>query len=130
MNKRLKLSFFALTSLVATSVISNEITPDFLKKEIKLAHTQYLIGSTESGLYALQALARVLESDDSSSLQSQLGPNNLSFTYLRIGLLHEQLGEKSKTTEYFNKALTSYKGEKIEIVQLKKLVLTLDEQRS
>ncbi len=127
MNKMIKLSLFTLGSLVSTVSIANEVSSDFLKKEIALAHTQYLKGSPESGLYALQALARILESDDSSS---KLGPNNLSFTYLRIGLLHEQAGSDSKAKAYFNKAQSSYIGKNIEIAQLKELVSKLDEMRS
>ena len=91
MNKMIKLGLITLGSIVSTVSIANAVSSDFLKKEIELAYTQYLIGSPESGLYALQALARILESDSSSS---KLGPNNLSFTYLRIGLLHEQAGRQ------------------------------------
>lgn len=127
MKNMIKLSLFALGSLVSTVSIANEVSSDFLKKEIELAHTQYLKGSSESGLYALQALARILESDNSSS---KLGPNNLSFTYLRIGLLHEQVGSYSKAKAYFNKAQSSYSGKKIEIAHLKELVSKLDEKRS
>ncbi len=123
----IKLSLFTLGSLVSTVSFANEISSDFLKKEIELALTQYLKGSPESGLYALQALARILESDRSSS---KLGPNNLSFTYLRIGLLHEQTGSQSKAKAYFNKALSSYKGKNIEIAHLKEAVSKLDEKRS
>lgn len=127
MNRLIKLGLITLGSLVSTVSIANEISSDFLKKEIELAHTQYLKGSTESGLYALQALARILESDSTSS---KLGPNNLSFTYLRIGLLHEQAGNDSKAKAYFNKAQSSYSGNKIEIAQLKEMVSKLDEMSS
>ena len=127
MNKMTILSLFTLGSLVSTVSFANEISSDFLKKEIELAHTQYLKGSPESGLYALQALARILESDSSSS---KLGPNNLSFTYLRIGLLYEQAGSQSKAKAYFDKALSSYKGENIEITHLKETVSKLDEKHS
>jgi hypothetical protein len=127
MNKMIKLGLFTLGSLVSTVSIANEISYDFLKREIELAHTQYLKGSPESGLYALQALARILESDNSSS---KLGPNNLSFTYLRIGLLHEQAGSVSKAKAYFNKAQSSYSGQKNELAHLKEVVSKLDEKRS
>ena len=123
----IKLGLFTLGSVVSSVSIANEISSDYLKKEIELAHTQYIQGSIESGLYALQALARILESDSTSS---KLGPNNLSFTYLRIGLLHEKAGSDSKAKPYFNKAKSSYSGKKIEIPQLKELVSKLDEMRS
>lgn len=130
MKSIIKLSLLAVGSLVIMTSIANEISSDFLKKEIELAHAQYLQGSTESGLYALQALARILESDKSSSLQSELGPNNLAFTYLRIGLLHEQTGSDSKAKAYFNKALSTYQGNNIELTDLKAIVTKLDENRS
>tara|TARA_R110002167_G_scaffold11831_6_gene51137 strand:+ start:632 stop:1015 length:384 start_codon:yes stop_codon:yes gene_type:complete len=127
MNKMIKLGLITLGSIVSTVSIANAVSSDFLKKEIELAHNQYLKGSPESGLYALQALAKILESDSSSS---KLGPNNLLFTYLRIGLLHEQAGSDPKAEAYFNKAQSSYIGKKIEIAQLKELVSKLDEMRS
>ena len=130
MNNFIKLSLFTLGTFTSSVSIANKISPDFLKKEIELAHTQYLNGSPESGLYALQALVRILESDNSSSLQSELGPNNLSFTYLRIGLLHEKAGNQSKAEAYFNKALSSYNGKNIEIAHLKAFVSKLDGKRS
>lgn len=127
MKNIIKLSLFTLVSLTLNLTIANEITPDFLKKEIELAHTQYLKGTPDSGLYALEALARILESDNSSTLQSEVGPNNLSFTYLRIGLLHESLGDLSKASSYFDKAINLYKGKNVEISQLKEVVTRLDE---
>jgi hypothetical protein len=127
MNKMIKFGLFTLGSVVSSVSLANEISSDYLNKEIELAHTQYLKGSTDSGLYALQALARILESDSTSS---KLGPNNLSFTYLRIGLLHEKAGSDSKAKAYFNKAQSSFNGKKTEISQLKELVSKLDEMRS
>jgi hypothetical protein len=123
MKNVIKISLFAMSMLVSSISVANQISPDFLKEEIKFAHSQYLKGSPESGLYALQALARVLESDQSSSLKSKVGPNNLSFTYLRIGLIYKKLGSESEASEYFNKATITYKGEKVEIAQLREIVV-------
>ncbi len=130
MKNIIKLSLITLFSLTSSISIANEISPGFLKKEIGFAHSQYLKGSPESGLYALEALARILESDKSNSLRSEVGTNNLSFTYLRIGLLHERSGSYSKASSYFNKAIDSYEGENVEIAQLKKVVSHLDSKRS
>ncbi|QFU06891.1 hypothetical protein FIU82_18000 (plasmid) [Pseudoalteromonas sp. THAF3] len=127
MKNFIKLSLFTLGTITSSFSIANEISHDFIKKEIQLAHAQYLEGTPESGLYALQALARILESDKSSS---ELGPNNLSFTYLRIGLLHEKAGNESKAKAYFKKALSTYNGKSIELANLKEEVLKLDEKRS
>ncbi|MDP4536563.1 hypothetical protein Q3O60_10220 [Alkalimonas collagenimarina] len=121
------LSLFSLGMLVPGVSIGNETSPDFLKKEIEIAHTEYLNGSFESGIYALEALARILESDDSTTLHSDVGSNNLAFTYLRIGLLHEKSGNQSTADSYFTKAISSYHGEQVEIVQLKEAALQLDE---
>ncbi|WP_085297581.1 hypothetical protein [Cognaticolwellia mytili] len=130
MKNIIKLSLFTLGTLASNLTIANEISPDFLKKEIALAHTQYLKGTSDSGLYALKALARILESDNSSALQSEVGPNSLSFTYLRIGLLHESLGDLSKAGAYFDKAINLYKDKHVGISQLKAFVARLDEMSS
>ena len=130
MKNIIKLSLFTLASLSSSHTIANEISPDFLKKEIEFAHAQYLQGTPDSGLYALEALARILESDNSSALLSKVGPDNLSFTYLRIGLLHERLGDLSKASSHFDKAINLYKDKNVEISQLKEVVARLDEMSS
>ena len=130
MSNIIKLSLFTLGSLASSFTLANDISPDFLKKEIELAQAQYVKGSPESGLYALEALARILESDNSNTLQSEIGPNNLAYTYLRIGLLQEKSGNQSEAKAYFNKSLSSYKGKAIEIAQLKEAVSSLDAKRS
>lgn len=124
------LGLLSLGTLASNLSVANEISPNFLKKEIASAQTQYLSGSSDSGLYALQALARLLESDKSTSLHCELGPNNLSFTYLRIGLLHERAGNNPKAKANFEKALNTYKGEHIQLAQLKDNVLQLDEMHN
>ena len=124
MKSSIKLSILALASLTTAVSVANQMSSEFVQKEIELAHHQYLTGSAEGGLYALEALARVLESDDS---QAELGPNNLSFTYLRIGLLHEQAGNTPTASEYFAKAQQHYQGDEVELAQLKSYVAKLDE---
>lgn len=128
MGKKIKFSLTALVALASGFSVAQDVSTDFLKKEIEFAQYQYLNGSSESGFYALEALARLLESNKSSATQSDLGPNNLSFTYLRIGLLYEKAGDQSNAKAYFNKALHAYKGRKAEIVELKQLVSQLDQR--
>ena len=130
MKNIINLTVVTLGLVYSNTSLANEISLSFLKKEIEIAHTQYLKGSAESGLYALEALARILESDNSASSQSEVGANNLSFTYLRIGLLHEKLGNQPKASKYFNKALSSYRGEEIEIARLKEVVVHLDKKHN
>ncbi|WP_394220398.1 hypothetical protein [Alteromonas gracilis] len=127
MNKTIKFSLFALGAFASTVSSANQITSDFLKKEIELAHSQYLQGSPESGLYALQALSRVLELNNGSA---ELGPNNLSFTYLRIGLLHEKAGNQDKAEENYIKAVRHYSDKNADITALKDVVIGLDQKRS
>jgi hypothetical protein len=43
-----------------------------------------------------------------------------------LGVLHEKSGDTSKATSYFSKALLSYKGDKVELEQLKTQVQSLD----
>ena len=123
MTKSIKIGLLVFSILVSNQSLSDNLSLDFVKHEIKLAHNQYLKGSTESGLYALEALSRILESTDTSEA---LGPNSLSFTYLRVGLLHEKLGNETNASKAFNKALKHYKGSNASIAQLKEYVLRLD----
>ena len=127
MNNLIKSSLLILGALTSSVSIANQLFADFLKKEIKLAHSQYLHGSPESGLYTLHALARLLESDSSSSLEADIGPDNLSFTYLRIAMLHEKAGNSAKAETYFNKVISTYDGRNVEIAELKAFVTKLDE---
>jgi tetratricopeptide (TPR) repeat protein len=123
-----KVGLLSLGMLISGASFANEISPDFLKTELALAYSQYLDGSQDTGLYALNALARILESDKSAALQAEVGVNNLAFTYLRLGLLYEKAGNQLQADTYFNKALNSYQGEEIEIAELKIAVLKLDKK--
>ncbi len=75
-------------------------------------------------MYALKALSRLLESDQSLVLET--GPNNLSFTYIRMGLLHEKSGNKTEASIFFAKAIDSYTGDNFQLSQLKEAVAKLD----
>lgn len=119
------LTLAALVSL-AVPTNANEMTAEFLKNELEIAHSQYIKGSSDSALYALNALARILELDSDKTLQTELGPNNLAFTYLRIGLIHEQAGEQQLANIYFAKAMNAHQGEKSQLAELKAYVTKLD----
>ena len=119
------LTLAALFSL-AVPTNANEMTAEFLKNELEIAHSQYIKGSSDSALYALNALARILELDSAKTLQTELGPNNLAFTYLRIGLIHEQAGEQQQANSYFAKAMNVHQGEKSQLAELKAYVTKLD----
>ena len=119
------LTLAALVSL-AVPTNANEMTAEFLKNELEIAHSQYIKGSSDSALYALNTLARILELDSAKTLQTELGPNNLAFTYLRIGLIHEQAGEQQQANSYFAKAMNAHQGEKSQLAELKAYVTKLD----
>ena len=119
------LTLAALVSL-AVPTNANEMTAEFLKNELEIAHSQYIKGSSDSALYALNTLARILELDSAKTLQTELGPNNLAFTYLRIGLIHEQAGEQQQANSYFAKAMNVHQGEKSQLAELKAYVTKLD----
>jgi hypothetical protein len=128
MEKSIKITLFTLATLVSPLSIAAEIPLDFVKKEIEIAYSQYFKGSPKSGLYALEALSRILELDKYKSIQSEIGPNNLSFTFFRIGLLHETSGDDISANIYFNKALKQYVGKPIKIGELKSYVSELDKR--
>lgn len=130
MKNFIKIALLPISMVGSCFSYANQISADFLINEINIAHSEYLNGSIDSGLYALESLARLLESDKSATLLSETGSNNLAFTYLRIGLLHEKSGNKQKADTYFNKALSSYQGEKTDITQLKEAVVELDKTAS
>ena len=121
-----KVLTLAALVLVAVPTNANEMTAEFLKNELEIAHSQYIKGSSDSALYALNALARILELDSTKKLQTELGPNNLAFTYLRIGLIHEQAGEQQLANSYFAKAMNAHQGEKSQLAELKAYVTKLD----
>lgn len=129
MNNLKRHALFMLAITLSFASHSNEMSPSFLKKEIDLAHHQYLTGSLDSGKYALEALARLIEADDTGLVQENLGPNNLSFTYLRLGLLHEQSGNQLEANTYFDKALSHFTGKSITVAELKNLVNTIDSRQ-
>ncbi len=130
MKNFIKIALLPISMVGSCFSYANQISADFLINEINIAHSEYLNGSIDSGLYALESLARLLESDKSATLRSETGPNNLAFTYLRIGLLHEKSGNKPEADTYFDKALSSYQGERTDITQLKKAVAGLDKTPS
>jgi len=121
-----KVSTLAVLVSLAIPTYANEITSEFLKKELELAHSQYIKGSSDSALYALNALARILELDSAKALQTELGPNNLAFTYLRIGLIHEHAGDQQQANSYFAKAINAQQGEKLQLAELKDYITKLD----
>jgi tetratricopeptide (TPR) repeat protein len=126
MKSVIKFNLLLLGILVSASAAANNLSADFLKNEIAIAHSEYLQGSPESGRYALKALARILESDNASALNAEVGSNNLSFTYLRLGLLYEKSGNYVEAEASFAKALSLYVGEQADLSQLKLAVLALD----
>ncbi len=130
MKQLLKMTVLAVAAFASGICQANQISADFVKNEIQIAHTQYLKGSLDSGLYALEALARILESDSSATLQSSIGPHQLAFTYLRIGLLHEKSGNQQQAETFFNKALSAYQDKTVTITQLKAAVNQMDQKLS
>lgn len=95
-----------MLSAMATTVSANKLTAEFVNKEIDYAHTQYLNGSPETAKYALEALARLLESDQSKTLRHDTGPNALALTYARLGLLYDKSGSTVKASDYKAKSIS------------------------
>ena len=54
MKNVIKISLFTMSMMVSSMSVANQISPDFLREEIEFAHSQYLTGTPESGIYALQ----------------------------------------------------------------------------
>lgn len=128
MKNSLKYALLVVFTFIANPSFADEISVEVIKNQLASAHNQYLSGHTQRGVDALDHLAFVLESHQSASLETQIGPNNLAYTYVRLGLLHEKSGDSSKASGYFSKAIQSYKGDKAELEQLKAVVRRLDNQ--
>jgi len=111
MKKTILLSLVFVLSLSANLAQANEITSDFLKQEIELAYNHYLNAEPQSGLFALETLARLIESDSTGVLLS----------------LHEKLGNQEQAAIAFSQAIKSNSGN-AELSVLKASVLKLDEK--
>jgi hypothetical protein len=132
MNNMIKLVILTSVLLHSSTSLANELPSTFLQKELEISFNEYLKGSPESRLYALEAVARLLQlqSENSASFQSDYGPNILPLINVRIGMLHEEQGNQSEANEYFNKAVSTYKADvkdNIDVAKLKGFVKNIDE---
>ncbi len=132
MNIFIKTTLIALTAITSNLSLANNISSDFLLNEIEISYKIYAYSSPEIGVYALESLIRLQESDRSSELLHKTGPTSLALSYLRLGLLYEKLDLNKEADKVFSKALTSYKSqvtysENVSLIELKKFVIGLDE---
>jgi len=67
MENFIKIALLPISMFGSYFSYANQVSVDFLINEIKIAHSEYLNGSIDSGLYALESLARLLESDKSDT---------------------------------------------------------------
>jgi hypothetical protein len=131
MNMFIKTTLIALTAITSNFGLANNISPDFLLNEIDISYKKYAYSSPEIGIYALESLIRLQESDRSSELLQKTGPRSLALSYLRLGLLYEKLDLNKEADKVFYKALTSYKSQitdskNVSLIELKKFVIDLD----
>lgn len=120
--------------LFAMAMVSsaNQLTPEFVFKEGEYSHSQYLNGSPETAKYALEAFARLLQSDQSKALLDEIGPNALAMTYARLGVLHEKLGNNTTASDYKAKAVGIFQAmdKRATWEGIKKYLDVLDSPRS
>lgn len=132
MNMIIKSTLIVLTAMTSTFSLANNISPDFLLNEIGISYKKYVNSSPEVGIYAMESVIRLQESDRSSELLHKTGPTSLALSYLRLGLLYEKLDLHKKADNVFYKAVTSYKSqvtdiENVSLIELKKFVVGLDD---
>ena len=135
MNYSIKSSLVALAVITSNFSLANNISHDFLIKEVDLAYKEYLHGSLDVATYAMESFIRLQESDQSSELLLKTGPSGLSFSYIRLGFLYEKSGLMQEAKNAFSKAVAAYKSpynkkEAISLDELKYVVKQLDERSS
>ncbi|BFT29042.1 hypothetical protein D210916BOD24_02180 [Alteromonas sp. D210916BOD_24] len=128
------------TRIILASILSvstafsyaNQLDSAFMRNEINLAYQQYMTGSPESAMYALETLTRLLESDQSPALLNDIGPNTLGMTYARLGILHENFGDSGEAEHYRKEAIKCFKSSMNDVSWdgIKAAVHTLDSPRS
>jgi hypothetical protein len=106
----IKSSLVALAVITSNISLANNVSPDFLNNEIEVAFNEYLHGSTDVAIYAIESIIRLQESDKSKELLQKTGPASLSFSYIRLGFLYERLGLTEKADKAFSKAVATYKS--------------------
>jgi hypothetical protein len=131
MNTLVKSSFFTLAVITSNISVANNISTDFINNEVKITHNEYLHGSPEVAIYAMESLVRLLQTVQSNSLLLKINPSSLSLSYIRLGFLYEKSGLKQKADIAFSKAVASYKSsdnesENIPLKDLKSFVRYLD----
>ncbi|TMP03719.1 hypothetical protein CWC11_13055 [Pseudoalteromonas sp. S3178] len=99
------LMLFILLCFSNSNAFANSSTPSYLQNEINEAHKAYLFKDTATGLYALNALARLLKFIGPDELSIEGTKLNLALTYFRIGLLHEKNGDELLKDKYFSQAI-------------------------
>jgi len=131
----IKSSLVVLAVITSNISLANSISPDFLIKEVEIAHKKYLHGSPEVAIYAMESIVRLQESDQSSELLRKTGPSSLSFSYIRLGFLYEKSGSMKNAEKAFSKAVATYKSpynksETVALKELKAVVEQLDARSS
>ncbi|TWX64088.1 hypothetical protein ESZ36_20660 [Colwellia demingiae] len=131
MNMIIKSTLIVVTAITSNFSLANNISPDFLLNEIDISYKKYVYSSLEVGIYAMESVIRLQESDRSSELLHKTGPASLALSYLRLGLLYEKLGLNKDADKVFYKAVTSYKSqvtdsENVSLIELKKFVVGID----
>jgi len=135
MKTLIKSSLVVLAVVTSSISIANTISSDFLINEFETAHKEYLHGSPEVAIYAMESIVRLQESDQSRELLLKTGPSSLSFSYIRLGFLYEKSGSMQKAEKAFSKAVATYispynKSETIALKKLKTVVKLLDARSS
>jgi hypothetical protein len=92
MKNLIKSSLVMLVVITSHSGAANSIPPNFLINKVETAHKEYLHGSSDVAIYALESVVRLQELDRSSELLQEIGPSSLSFSYIRLGFLYEKSG--------------------------------------
>jgi hypothetical protein len=110
MKTLMKSSLVALAVITSNFSLANDISSDFLQTEIEIAHKEYLHGSHEVAIFAMESIIRLQISDQSNDLLQKIGPPSLSFSYIRLGFLYEKSGLKKEADKVFSHAISSYKS--------------------
>jgi tetratricopeptide (TPR) repeat protein len=104
-----------------------------LASESEVAFEQYLSAKPEVAMYALERFAALLqayERTDLSTVNKRMITTDLAYTFMRIGIVAERLGESSRASQAYTQALETYRQVHSQfntVEELKQLIQKLDD---
>jgi hypothetical protein len=104
-----------------------------LASEGEAVFEQYLSAKPEVAMYALERYVALLEAyggTDLSNVHKRVNTIDLALTFMRIGVVAERIGDSSRASQAYSRALETYRQVNSQlktVEQLKELIQKLDD---